>query len=300
MKKLLTTILLILTLFGINYSSAEVLKNSDMKVFESDNKKYYGLKNNNDEVVVDAKYRKLIRLGENSWIIQQKNYRFGLIDNNGNILVEPKYVHVERLFDKWVKLGNTKDYGLYDEYGKTIIPPKYKAIEPLFGSRFLTYKNYKYGVYNDKGEEILENKYDFIYMPNPKTMRIKYDGYWYEIEQIAKDDIVQLPDTVIKEFEGEKFRISQMVKNTGVGAGYGLVTATDYTLKIFSAFSSSYEETIDELMLSKGVETVSILMKFKWIPKFPIVFVQKYYENIFKPDNSPLSGIRNELKEQIK
>ena len=298
MKKFI--ILLFLIIF-VSPFYAKAYTTSEIKVYESDNHKYYGLKISDDEIITNAEYRKLIRLGETSWIFQKKNYKFGLMDCDGNILVEPKYTHAERLFDKWVKLGNEKDYGLYDSTGKTIIPPNFRAIEPLFGKRFLTYKNYKYGIYSETGEELLPNKYDFIYMPTTKILRIKDGSTWYEIEQISKDNnSIILPDETIKEVDGDTFKITQIVKNTGVGASYGIVTATDYTLKIFSTISSAYEDTIDELMLSKGVETISILTKFSWLPRFPIIYAKKYYENYFDPDNSPLSGVRNDLREQIK
>ena len=164
----------------------------------------------------------------------------------------------------------------------------------------VTYKNYKYGIYSSSGEEILPNEYDFIYMPDFKTLRIKYKNTWYEAEQISQKDALFIEDDKIKKVEEDTFKVTQLVKNTGFSAGYGVVTATDYTLKIFSSVSEAYEETIDELMLSKGVETINILAKFSWIPKFPIVFAQKYYSNIIEPDNSPLSEVRNEIKEQIK
>lgn len=297
MKKII--ILLFLIIFSLP-SLAKAYTTSDIKVYESDNHKYYGLKISDEEIITKPEYRKLIRLGETSWIFQKKNYKFGLMDCEGNILVEPKYVHVERLFDKWVKLGNDKDYGLYDAEGKIIIPPKFRAIEPLFGKKFLTYKNYKYGIYSENGEELLPNKYDFIYMPTPKILRIKEGTTWYEIENISTNNSIEIPDETLKEFQDDSFKITKIVKNTGVGAGYGFVTATDYTLKIFSTISLAYEETIDELMLSKGVETISILAKFSWIPKFPFIYAKKYYESIFEPDSGPLSGIRNDLIEQMK
>ena len=297
MKKLI--ILLFLIIFSFP-SFVKAYTTNEIKVYESDNHKYYGLKISDDEIITKPEYRKLIRLGETSWIFQQKNYKFGLMDCEGKILVEPKYIHAERLFDKWVKLGNDKDYGLYDAEGKTVIPPKFRAIEPLFGKKFLTYKNYKYGIYSESGDELLPNKYDFIYMPTPKMIRIKEGTNWYEVEQVSGTNLIELPDDTLKEFEDETFKITKMVKNTGIGAGYGFVTATDYTLKIFSTMSSAYEDTIDELMLSKGVETISILAKFSWIPKFPIIYAKKYYENYREPDNSPLSGVRNDLMEQMK
>ena len=297
MKKII--ILLFLIIFSFS-SFANAYTTDETKVYESDNHKYYGLKINDDKVITKAEYRKLIRLGQTSWIFQKKNYKFGLMDCEGKILVEPKYSHVERLFDKWVKLGNENDYGLYDAEGKTVIPPKFSAIEPLFGRKFLTYKNYKYGIYSENGEELLPNKYDFIYMPTTKILRIKEGTNWYEIEHISKDDAIVLPNETLRDFKDDTFKITKMVKNTGIGAGYGIVTATDYTLKLFSTVSSAYEETIDELMLSKGVETISILTKFSWLPKFPFVYAKKYFENYREPDNSPLSGIRNDIREQMK
>ena len=298
MKRILTILFTLLLFQNIGLCADTQYTTSNLTVFSENNK--YGLKNDKNEIVVKAEYKKLIRLSQHSWIIQKKN-RFGLIDCEGNYLVAPKYLHVERLFNKWVKLGNEKDYGIYDETGKIIVPPIYNSIEPLFGYRFLTYKNYKYGIYNSKGEMLLDNEYDYIYMPNPKTMRIKYDDKWYEIEKITSEEAIKLPeDTVKVNLDGETFKVTNIFINTGVGAGYSVVTATDYLLKIFSTISPAYEETIDDLMLSQGAETVSIFIKLSWIPKFPFVYAKKYYNNLIAPNKGPLATVRNELKDQLK
>ena len=47
-------------------------------------------------------------------------------------------------------------------------------------------------------------------------------------------------------------------------------------------------------------ETVSIFIKLSWIPKFPFVYAKKYFNNLIAPNNSPLSGVRNEIKDQLK
>lgn len=270
-----------------------------LKVFSTDNK-FFGLKNSKDEITVNPIYRKVIRLGKNAWLIQKKNYKFGLIDCTGKILVEPKYTHAERLFDTWVKLGNESDYGIYDQYGKAIVPPKFHGIEPLFGRKFLTVKNFKYGIYSADGKMLMDNKCQFIYMPSPTTMRIKYNNSWFEIEKISTEEAIALPDDAVKRIDDEAFRITELLANTGVGAGYSVVTTADYTLKIFSSISIAYEETIDELLLSQGLDTVSILMKASWLPKFPFVFVKKYCNNLVQPDGGPLSDVRETLLEQMK
>ena len=297
MKNLLIlTIIIIITQIA---SVCEASVTTDVKVISKDNK-YYGLATSDGSVIVEAKYKKVIKLGNNAWIIQNKANKFGLMDNKGKILVPIKFRHAERLFDKWVKLGNDGDYGIYDEKGAVVVPPEFKAIEPLFGGKFLTYKNYKYGIYSNTGEKILNNEYDLIYMPSPKITRIKKGNDFIEVERITEKEAKELKNEEIKKYNDEHFKITHLFKNTGYSAGYSVLTATDYTLKAFSSVSRAYEDTIDELMLSQGVDTVSIFMKLNWIPRFPIIYAKKYGSNLMHPNEGPLAEIRNELKEQIK
>ena len=222
------------------------------------------------------------------------------MDSSGNYLIKPKYRHVERVFGEYVKLGNDKDFGLYNQKGEVVIAPEYTKIDPLFGRMFLTCKDYKYGISDETGKILLKNEYDDIYMPTPKTMRIKYDGEWYEIERLAKDEII-LPEGVHKiTVDNKDYKVTHLIANTGVISGYSALTLADYTLKIFSSISPAYEETIDELMLSQGAETVSIFIKLGWIPKFPFTYAKKYYNNLRAPNNGPLSYVRNDMKKQLK
>lgn len=163
---------------------------------------------------------------------------------------------------------------------------------------FLTYKNYKYGIADKHGKVILDNIFDDIYMPQPNVMRIQYNGEWYEIEQIAKGEI-NLPEDVQNIKNNSDFKITAIMKDPAAASGYSVVTFTDYFLKIFSSISPSHEETIDELMLSQGAETVSIFMKLTWLPKYPYTYVKKYYHNIRTPNNGPLSDVKNELKQKL-
>ena len=106
--------------------------------------------------------------------------------------------------------------------------------------------------------------------------------------------------TVVRvKFDDKDYKVTELLIKTGVGAGYSVVTATDYLLKTVSTISTAYEDTIDDLMLSRGAETVSIFIKLSWIPKFPLIFAKKYYNNLFSPNKSPLAGIRTDLKNQM-
>lgn len=303
MKKLVLTLFLVL-LFSSQNTFAQTqeplkaqLTMQDVVVFSNNKNTLFGLKDKSGNIVVDAQYKKLIRLGTSSWIINKKN-KYGIMDSSGNILVEPKFRHVDRMMLKYVKLGNENDYGVYDEKGEIILPNKYMTINMLFGGMFLIKKNYKYGVADRNGNIILKPIFDEIYMPKPNIMRIEYNGQWYEIEQIAGGEI-ELPEDVKNIKENKNFKVTEFVKDPLTASGYSAVTFTDYFLKIFSSISPSHEETIDELMLSQGADTVNIFIKCTWLPKYPFTFAKKYYHNIRTPNNGPLSNVKSDLKKKL-
>ncbi|MCM1264607.1 MAG: WG repeat-containing protein [Candidatus Gastranaerophilales bacterium] len=243
-------------------------------------------------------YKKLIRLGESSWIVQYKS-KYGLMDSNGNYLILPKYRNVERFTEKYVKLGNDNDYGLYDEHGQTIIQPEFSSIDIMYGKMFLTCKNYKYGIVDINGNTILENEFDDIYMPKANVLRIQYNGNWCEIEKISEQEI-SLPQDINKLSEDKDFKMTNLVVNTGVMSGYSVLTFTDYVLKLVSSISPAYEATIDELMYLQGADAVNVLMKFIWLPKFPVVYAKHYYKNLRNPNTGVLSTPRKSLKKQMR
>ncbi len=302
MKKIFILLSLIFVLQSSVAASENVqltgsVKMSDLKVFSQDGN--FGLKDKQGNIIVKPEYKKLIRVGTTSWIVQKKN-RFGVIDCEGNFLIEPKYRHVERVFGKYVKLGNENDYGLFDETGKVIIPNEYSSIDPLFGRMFLTCKKYKYGIVDFDGNVLLDNLFDDIYMPEPGVLRVQYEGEWFQIEKSTAEDI-ELPDNVKKVIINNKeFKVTHLVSNSGVLSGYYTLTVMDYILKILSSLSPAYEQTIDELLLSQGADTVNIYLKFGWLAKFPFTYTKKYYQNLRNPNSGPLSGVRNNLKRQIK
>lgn len=288
MKKLLILTAFILFLQNLSFA--------DVKIYSEENK--FGIKDENQVVLVKPIYNKIIRLGDKSFIVQKKN-KFGLINKNGEILLPIKYRHVERVLGKYAKIGNYGDFGLYDETGFAVIPPKYDSIDLLFGGMLLTYDNYKYGVSDFSGRVILDNIFDDIYMPKPNIMRLQYQGDWYEIEQVTSDTLT-LPEDVKTVKENENFKVTNLMVNTGVASSYSVLTFSDYLIKLISSISPAHEDTIDQLMLSQGAETVSIFIKLSWLPKYPHTYARNYYKYIRNPHNGPLTDIRTRLKKKFK
>ncbi len=262
-------------------------------VFNEDGK--FGLKNECGQVIVDAKYKKMINLGESSWIIQHKN-KFGIMNDNGDIIVEPKYSRADRVLGKFAKFTKGDKNGIFDEKGFEVLPVEYSSIDLLYGGMFLTCKNYKYGVTDLNGQVILDNIFDDIYMPKPHLMVIVYNGNQYEIEGVKGTELTLPFDKLA---DSSNFKITEIMSNPATATGYYGVTATNYFLKIFSSISPAYEDTIDELMFLQGADAANTIIKFSWIPKFPFVYAKKYYQNLIAPNNGPLSGVKSDLKRQL-
>lgn len=300
MKKFLLVIGLILACQNIVFAetqTASISENACVKVFKDAEGGLFGLKSCDDSVIIEPEYKKMILLGDSSFIVQKKT-KFGMIDNKGNVLVPIKYSHAERVLGKYLKIGSGSRYALYDDKGKEILPREYSSIDLLFGGMLLTCKDFKYGIVDMEGNTILENKFDDIYMPQANMMRINYNGQWYEIEQ-AKGETLTLPQDVRNIKGDENFKVSEIIAKPGTATGYYSVTFTDYLLKIFSSISPAHEKTIDELMLSQGADTVSIFFKLGWIPKYPFVYARNYFNTVRTPNNGPLSDVKYELKRRL-
>lgn len=298
-KKLLIIFSIIILVSIPSYSTESIpnITNDDVILYSEKDK--WGLKDCNGEILTEPIYKKMIRIGYHSWLVQAKNNKYGLTNEIGDIIIEPKYRHADRLLGKFAKLGNDTDYGLYNEFGELLIPHKYSKIDILFGQMFLTYRNYKYGIIGFDGRTIFDNEYDDIYMPSRNIMRILYKGEWYEIEQVNANTLSLPEDAFANIYDNDDINLYKFVKDTGVVSGYSVLTLSDYIIKLFSSISPAHEETIDELMLSYGADTISIYKKFTWLPKYPFTYIRKYFQIVKNPNSGPLTDFRNDLKRKM-
>lgn len=291
MKKVFLTLLFLVLL-----NSAAFASGSGVATYSEENK--FGLKTLDGQIVTEADFKKLIRLGEGAWIVQ-KGSKFGLINDSGEYIIKPKYKNAERLLGRFVKLGSGGVYGLYDEKGNIVVEHKYSSIDLLYGKMFLVGKDFKYGLVGFDGKVILEPVVDDIYMPKPNVMKIQYEGKLYEIEQISGDTF-ELPDDMKLIKEDKNFKITELIAEPVASTGYGVVSASDYFIKIFSSISPAYEQTIDELVLNHGADVATILVKSTWLVQFPFVYAKNYFNTVKSPNNGPLTGVKNNLKNKIK
>ena len=249
-----------------------------------------------DEKITKAEFSKLIKLRDDSYLFCKKR-KYGIISADGDILVEPEYSQAQRFIGKFAKLGKGKKYAIFDEYGDMIIDREYSSIDILYGRMFLVGKNYKYGLISFDGDIILAPVAQDIYMPDKNTIKIKYEGNWYEIQQ--KQGELELPDDILFAINNDDFNFIQIIENPVASAGYGVVSAGDYFIKLFSSISPAYEQTIDELLFDYGADTVGILVHPMWLLKFPVSYSKNYFNILKATDNGPLSDVKTNLKNKI-
>jgi len=284
MKKLL--LISILLIFSIAHAQTT-------EVYQEKNK--FGLMRDGEKIT-EAKYTKLIRLKDSSYLFCLRG-KYGIISSDGEILVEPNFRQAQRFIGKFAKLGKSGKYALFDENGDIIIDREYSSIDILYGRMFLVGKNYKYGLISFDGDIILAPVAQDIYMPEKNILKIKYDGNWYEIKQ--KQGEMNLPEDILFAVNNDNFKIIQLIENPVVSAGYGVISVSDYFIKLFSSISPAYEETIDELLFDYGADTVGILLHPMWIIKFPLTYSKNYFNTLKASNNGPLSDVKTNLKNKI-
>ena len=275
---------------------------ADVSVYSEKNR--FGLKDASGTIITEPLYKKLVRLGDSSWIMQRR-MKFGIIDDNGDILVNPIYNQAERVVGKYVKFRKGSRYCLLNEKGDDIIgaangekPELFSSIDLLPGGLIVTSKNHKYGLSSFNGCTTLENIFDDIYMPDKDTLIVVYGGKAIEFKR--RESLESPFYFGFENLQNQNINLGDLASSPLATTGYYGVTFTDYILKIISSISPAYEETIDELMFSQGADTVSVLFRCSWIPKFPFVYVKNYYYNVTDPASGPLNKTKKSLRQQIK
>ena len=86
--------------------------------------------------------------------------KFGLINNNGNILIHNEYDTLDFCGSKGYSVKNGK-IGLIDREGNILIPNEYEKID-WYGNLGVSVKDGKYGIIDIKGKIIIPNEYELI------------------------------------------------------------------------------------------------------------------------------------------
>ena len=100
--------------------------------------------------------------------IRDLNSKYGLMDTQGNIILEPMYQYItcfDNNQDVLETVTNDRKKGLINKNGEIILEPIYDEIEESMNNKneyiVIRSENYKryYGIYNKSGRVVLEPKY---------------------------------------------------------------------------------------------------------------------------------------------
>lgn len=95
---------------------------------------------------------------------KKKNERFGLKNNSGTVVLEPRFKWLRNFSSFFIYMENVY-YGVINEAGKVITPDKYLAIEDLYENRVFTAKisfENLWGIVDSSGKELTPFKYNGI------------------------------------------------------------------------------------------------------------------------------------------
>lgn len=140
---------------------AEIIPGEIMTVHTTDSK--MGLIDNKGNIILDPIYKEIKNVNrENNRVVLKKNRLFYIADLMGNPISDEIYRDISS-FDNEAIIYDGNKYGIMDIQGKVIIEPKYTGIEWVNGGLAAVYDDKgKVEIVDYLGKEVVEYKYDNI------------------------------------------------------------------------------------------------------------------------------------------
>lgn len=140
---------------------AKIIPGEIMTVHTTDSK--MGLIDNKGNIILDPIYKEIKDINiENNRVVLKKDRLFYIADLIGNPMSDEIYRDIN-IFDDAAIIHNGNKYGIMDIQGKVIIEPKYIGIEWGKGGLVTVYDDKgKVGLVDALGNEVVEYKYDNI------------------------------------------------------------------------------------------------------------------------------------------
>lgn len=86
--------------------------------------------------------------------------RYGFVDQNGNVIVEPKYAEAGNFSEGLAKVGKDGKYGFVDKGGKVVVPLEYDVAGDFSDGLAPVGKSGKYGFVDQSGQIVIPLEYD--------------------------------------------------------------------------------------------------------------------------------------------
>lgn len=135
------------------YEDGYIVKNSEGKV---------GVIGTNKKTLVPVEYDKILNVKEENTYITKKENKLMIYDSEKNSETPISSDDVTSINNNKIIVENNGKFGIINNAGETVLEPKYQSLEYVFSDYYIAKENDKYGVINSQGETKLDFKYDSL------------------------------------------------------------------------------------------------------------------------------------------
>ncbi len=222
---------------------------------------------------------------ENYSVTVDKNDKYGVINKEGDILIENKYNYIQYLYDNYFivggetgksgiinEKGEENKYGVINKEGDILIENKYNYIQYLYDNYFIVGgETGKSGIINEKGEEILPIKYEVI-------------------QKLDKNDIVQAMIGNVLELYSKDMKNIVSMEN-------GKLEINDEYIKVYSSNQTTYVSNDGTLKTNFEIFDNNIFAseregKWGFVDKDNNVVVDYQYDKVTEVNELGFAGIK--------
>lgn len=225
-----------------------------------------------------ATYQYIDYLGDDLYRVRTNN-KFGLINNQGIVIVPIKYDKIFDFEQGYAKVVLSGLYGLINKQGKEVIPPIYEDISEIKDGKVIATKGKK-GLVSVDGESLIDTKY--------LDINFTYDNQL--IAQKSKNKYLKInyEGNKIKNLHLRKYSVEK-IKNGYILVYPNLLFSVDFTSKLLDSDGEEIEKDVynyfsaseDKIIIKTFDKGAKLINSTKTIQS-------KYYKYITKLTNNRL------------
>lgn len=154
---------------------------SNIVIIGNDDK--YGLIDENGQIKIEPKYKFLNSPNKGYVMFSVEENKFGIMDINENIIVEPKYDFVNYPDKGIIIVKENEKWGILNDLGKELVKPKYEQMGWISEGFITVKKNGKFGYIDKTGKILIQFKYDEAAEFVDGKARVMLAGKWFYIDK---------------------------------------------------------------------------------------------------------------------
>lgn len=179
---------------------------NDICIIACKNGQYGVVKNN--QVIINYSYQGIEYDGNNNFFELQRNYKYGIVDYNGKVILPTDYIEIQinGIYIQTLK-NEGEDYKFFNILGQEVRDLKYISVEKTNNEDYYITINQEgfYGVIDNENKELLENKYNYL--------EYLFDEYFIASRDNGDLGVINVDGNVTIEF---KYDVLQRVDDTKV------------------------------------------------------------------------------------